>query len=236
MSKIRMDKLLAHAGYGTRKEVKGLLKSKFVTLNGEIVTSDKLKVDPDHDQVMVNGEPVNYQEYVYYMLNKPVGYVSATMDNVYPTVIELIDDVHPDLFPVGRLDVDTRGLLLITNDGALGHRLTSPKHHVDKMYEVLCDGLLTEEDVQAFAKGIELDDFTCKSAKLEIIGKDHCYVTIQEGKFHQVKRMFLSVDKPVTFLKRVAMGPLKLDPALEEGQYRPLTAQEIDSLKSKSMV
>ena len=174
MSKIRMDKLLAHAGYGTRKEVKGLLKSKFVTLNGEIVTSDKLKVDLDHDQVMVNGEPVNYQEYVYYMLNKPVGYVSATMDNVYPTVIELIDDVHPDLFPVGRLDVDTRGLLLITNDGALGHRLTSPKHHVDKTYEVLCDGLLTEEDVQALATGIELDDCTCNSAQLEIIGKDKC--------------------------------------------------------------
>jgi 16S rRNA pseudouridine516 synthase len=226
-----MDKLLAHAGYGTRKEVKGLLKNNQVTLNGELIKSDKVKVDLDKDEVAVDGTVISYQEYVYYMLNKPVGYVSATLDNVYPTVIDLIDDVHPDLFPVGRLDVDTRGLLLITNDGALGHRLTSPKHHVDKTYEVLCEGLLTKEDVKTFAKGIVLDDFTCKPAMLEIIGQDHCYVTIQEGKFHQVKRMFLSIDKPVTFLKRVAMGPLKLDPALEEGEYRPLSAQEIDSLK-----
>lgn len=235
---MRIDKLLAHAGYGTRKEVKKLLKEKRVFVNGVVVKADKTQVDVNSDMITVDGEKVNYQEKVYYMLNKPKGYVSATIDNVYPTVIELIDDVHDDLFPVGRLDVDTTGLLLITNDGALAHRLTSPKSHCPKVYEVISDLPITIEDQVLFSKGIVLDDMVCQSALLEMVDQDLnlSYVTIHEGKFHQVKRMFLSVGKKVISLKRLAMGSLILDDTLQEGAYRPLTPEEINSLYKETMV
>ncbi len=235
---MRIDKLLAHAGYGTRKEVKKLLKDKRVTVNGEVIKQDRFPVDPATDHITVDEETVNYQEKVYFMLNKPQGYVSATIDNVYPTVIDLIDDVHTDLFPIGRLDVDTEGLLIISNDGALGHQLTSPKSHCPKTYEVICDGDVTKEDIALFASGMSLDDMTCLPATLEVIDvqKHLCHVTIMEGKFHQVKRMFLKIGKPVLFLKRIKMGSLTLDPNLEVGSYRPLTAEEIHSLAPKTMV
>lgn len=236
---MRIDKLLAHAGFGTRKDVKKIIREKRVEINGDIVRSDKTQVNPETDHITVDGKALHYSELVYYMLNKPQGYVSATIDNVYPTVIDLIDDVHKDLFPVGRLDVDTTGLLLITNDGPLAHKLTAPASHCPKTYEAVADGEVTDEDIAAFAKGIPLDDWLCQPAKLEVIRKGRqslCHVTISEGKFHQVKRMFLYIGKPVLSLKRISMGPLALDKTLKLGSYRALTADEIRSLKTRTML
>lgn len=236
---MRTDKLLAHAGFGTRKEVKKLIREKRVSVNGQTVLSEKMQVDPKKDEITVDGEQLFYEELVYYMLNKPAGYVSATIDNVYPTVIELIDDVHRDLFPVGRLDVDTTGLLLITNDGKLAHQLTAPKSHCPKVYEVLAEGLVDGDDVQLFKQGIHLDDMVCQPADLKIIRADTnslCHVTIHEGKFHQVKRMFLAINKPVLSLKRISMGSLALDESLSLGEYRALTDDEINSLKAGTML
>lgn len=230
---MRIDKLLAHCGYGTRKEVKQLLKDNLVTLNGKVVKLSKTQVDPDKDELYVGDEKINYQKNVYFMLNKPDGYVSATEDNLYPTVIDLIDEYHPGMFPVGRLDVDTEGLLLITNDGQLAHRLLSPKTHVPKTYYVKVKGRLCIGDVNAFTKGIPLEDFTCMPSYLNIIKSDEiseCEVTIYEGKFHQVKRMFLACGKEVVYLKRISMGELQLDETLKLGQYRPLTEDEINSI------
>lgn len=230
---MRIDKLLAHCGYGTRKEVKELLKSGVVTLNGKVEKSPKQHIDLEEDRVFVRDDQVIYSKNVYYMLNKPNGYVSATEDNLYPTVVDLIDDSHRDLFPVGRLDVDTEGLLLITNDGQLAHRLLSPKTHVPKTYFVKVKGRLCIGDVNAFMKGIPLEDFTCMPSYLKIIKSDsisECEVTIYEGKFHQVKRMFKACGKEVVYLKRISMGNLKLDEDLPIGRYRPLTEDEIHSI------
>ena len=236
---MRIDKYLAHAGVGSRKEVKKLIKDKRVTLNGTFVRSDKVHI-ADGDVVCVDGEEVRYQEYVYYMLNKPAGYVSATEDNFDPTVMELIDDYHKDLFPVGRLDKDTEGLLLITNDGQLAHRLLSPKHHVDKTYYALIDGIVDQSDIEAFDDGIELDEFKTKPAVLKILavkdGQSEIEVTIQEGKFHQVKRMFIARGKKVQYLQRIAMGPLVLDSKLPLKGYRPLTDDEMNSLMNHDMI
>ena len=236
---MRIDKYLANAGVGSRKEVKKLIKDKHVSVNGELVRSDKIHI-ADHDVVCVDGEEISYQEYVYYMLNKPAGYVSATEDNFDPTVMDLIDDYHKELFPVGRLDKDTEGLLLITNDGQLAHRLLSPKHHVDKTYYAVIEGIVDQSDVEAFKEGIQLDEFMTKPACLEILAlkgeKSEVEVTIQEGKFHQVKRMFIARGKKVQYLKRTAMGPLELDPDLPLRAYRPLTDDEIHSLIVNDMI
>lgn len=236
---MRIDKYLAHAGVGSRKEVKKFIKDKRVTLNGTFVRSDKVHIT-DGDVVCVDGEEVRYQEYIYYMLNKPAGYVSATEDNFDPTVMELIDDYHKDLFPVGRLDKDTEGLLLITNDGQLAHRLLSPKHHVDKTYYALIDGIVDQSDIEAFDDGIELDEFKTKPAVLKILavkdGQSEIEVTIQEGKFHQVKRMFIARGKKVQYLQRIAMGPLVLDSKLPLKAYRPLTDDEMNSLMNHDMI
>ena len=169
---MRIDKLLAHCGYGSRKDVKQLLKDGLVTSNGKKIRSSGAHVDPEKDEIYVGDEKINYSKYVYYMLNKPEGYVSATEDNVYPTVIDLIKEYHPGLFPVGRLDVDTEGLLLITNDGQLAHRLLSPRTHVPKTYYVKVRGRLGIGDVNAFTKGIPLEDFTCMPSYLNIINSD----------------------------------------------------------------
>lgn len=186
---------------------------------------------------MLNGEKLEYEEFVYLMLNKPSGVVSATYDNKDKTVIDLIKDYkHLDLFPFGRLDKDSEGLLIISNDGKLAHELLSPKKHVDKKYYVEVLGRVTSEDIESFKNGIMLDGELCKSALLEIIKSDdisYCYVTISEGKYHQVKRMFESVNKKVTYLKRVTFGNLKLDENLKLGEYRKLTEQEINLLKEK---
>lgn len=233
---MRLDKLLSHTGFGSRKEVKPLLKSGAVVVNDTIQKDSKTQVNPDKDQITVHGTPVVYQEFVYFMLHKPQNVVSATEDNVSETVIDLLaqEDTLTDPFPVGRLDKDTEGLLIITNDGTLAHNLLSPKKHIDKTYYAKIDGDVTAADVEAFAAGIELDDgYTCKPASLEIITPNEINVTIQEGKFHQVKRMFAARGKTVSYLKRISMGNLQLDESLELGEYRPLTEAELAILQNK---
>ncbi|EHK2549198.1 rRNA pseudouridine synthase [Listeria monocytogenes] len=233
---MRLDKLLSHTGFGSRKEVKPLLKSGAVVVNGMIQKDSKTQVNPDKDQITVHGTPVVYQEFVYFMLHKPQNVVSATEDNVSETVIDLLaqEDTLTDPFPVGRLDKDTEGLLIITNDGTLAHNLLLPKKHIDKTYYAKIDGDVTAADVEAFAAGIELDDgYTCKPARLEIITPNEIKVTIQEGKFHQVKRMFAARGKSVSYLKRISMGNLQLDESLALGEYRPLTEAELAILQNK---
>ncbi|WP_050606572.1 pseudouridine synthase [Clostridium niameyense] len=234
----RLDRVLANLGYGTRKEVKSLIKKGEVQVNGSITKDNGMQVDPEKQDILVFGEKINYRKYIYLMMNKPQGVISATYDNYDETVIDLLEEEHIvfNPFPIGRLDKDTVGLLLITNDGELNHRLTSPKWHVDKIYYAQIDGLVDENDIKKFKKGIILDDgYECFPAKLEIIQAENerseVKVTIHEGKFHQVKRMFKSVGKNVVYLKREEFGPLKLDKNLEEGEYRELTDNEIKLLK-----
>lgn len=240
---MRVDKLLAHSGFGTRKEVKELIKSGVVEINGQVVKKPKEKADPDVDDVKVGVQSVDYQEYVYFMLNKPQDVISATEDSYHHTVIDLLEpaDMIMEPFPVGRLDIDTEGLLLLTNDGALGHRLTSPNRKVPKVYQAEVDGVMTEEDIQAFQEGVILDDgYECLPGQLEILDSDAdegwsvVQITIHEGKYHQVKRMVAACGKEVVFLKRLAMGPLQLDNDLLPGEYRPLTEEEIENLKENS--
>lgn len=235
---MRIDKILANMGYGSRKEVKGLLKQGVVKIGDNIVKSPKEHVDLDNQVVSVNGEVVEYKEYVYLMMNKPPGVISSTEDSEHETVIGLLEyeDIIFDPFPVGRLDKDTEGLLLITNDGQLAHQLLSPKKHVPKKYYATIDGIVTEEDIKAFEQGITLEDgYETKPGYLTILTSDHeseIELVIMEGKFHQVKRMFEAVDKKVTYLKRLEMGPLKLDESLELGEYRELTDEELELLRS----
>lgn len=233
---MRLDKLLANMGYGTRKEVKQLLKQKGVTVDGEVVRDSSLHVNPDLQEISVFGEKVEYVEFIYLMMNKPPGVVSATEDNVDRTVIDLLDPLaqHFKPFPVGRLDKDTEGLLLITNDGQLAHNLLSPKKHVPKTYYAKIEGEVTQLDIEAFSRGVELDDgYMTKPGELVILSSgpnSEIELTIQEGKFHQVKRMFESVGKKVTYLKRLSMGSLKLDEQLDLGDYRELTDEELNGL------
>lgn len=233
----RLDKILAHTGHGTRREIKDLVKRGAVSVNGQRVKDSGLQVDPDNDDIRMNGEAVVYREYVYWMLHKPDGVISATEDTRDRTVLDLLKpkDRAPDLFPVGRLDKDTEGLLLLTNDGKLAHNLLSPKKHVPKTYYAEIDGMVDENDAEAFRQGVTLDDgYKTLPADLHIIhaadGASTIELTIREGKFHQVKRMFLAVGKKVTYLKRISMGPLKLDPTLPKGQYRELTTTEREGL------
>ncbi|WP_456273676.1 pseudouridine synthase [Bacillus sp. AK031] len=235
---MRLDKLLSNMGYGSRKEVKKHLKGGGTLVNGEVVKDPKFHIDPDKDMVTVHGEEVVYKEFVYLMMNKPPGVLSATEDTEGETVIDLLEmeDQIFNPFPVGRLDKDTEGLLLITNDGQLSHQLLSPKKHVPKTYFAIIDGEVTEEDVSAFAEGVVLDDgYKTKPGDLEIISsgiRSEIQLTITEGKFHQVKRMFESVEKRVTYLKRMTMGPLPLDETLELGEYRELTDEEVEELRN----
>lgn len=234
---MRLDKLLAHCGYGTRKEVKDIIKKGYVTVNGEIIKKDKTQINPENDIIKVDDETVVYEKYVYYMLNKPNGYVSATEDNIHPTVVDLIDDYYrDDLFPVGRLDIDTEGLLILTNDGILAHQLLSPKYHCPKVYYAKIKGIVTNEDIQKFLDGIVIDhEYQCQSAILKVLSTDtqtsEIEVEIYEGKFHQVKKMFLAVNKEVLYLKRIRMKNVILDPQLAVGDYRRLTDKELDGLK-----
>lgn len=239
---MRLDKMLSHSGFGTRKEVKALLKKKVVTVNGEVQKDGKLQINPDIDEVEAYGERIQYQEFVYFMLHKPKGVISATTDDLHETAVDILQpqDQLQKPFPVGRLDIDTEGLLLLTNDGALAHDLLSPKKHVSKVYQAEIDGIVTRKDVEAFSKGVLLDDgYKCLSAKLIIEKTDEAsatswvQVTIHEGKFHQVKRMFQSVGKEVLYLKRLTMGPLKLDANLALGEYRSLNNEEIKTLKNR---
>ena len=232
---IRLDKYLANMGIGTRTEVKKLIRQGKVKVDDYIVKSPEQKIDTVTQKVFCEGQEVGYEEYEYYMLNKPAGYVSATTDAKDKTVLELITDKkRKDLFPVGRLDKDTEGLLLITNDGDLAHRLLAPKKHVDKLYYAKIEGVVTEEDVRAFAEGVDIgENEVTRPAVLEILKSDEIseiHLTIQEGKFHQVKRMFEAVGKKVIYLKRISMGTLQLDENLKLGEYRMLTEEELKHL------
>lgn len=236
MSILRLDKFLTSAGVGSRSEVKGLIKSGKVYIDGNIAKKADIKVDTQKSRVEYNGRPVEYLEYVYYMLNKPQGVVSATNDNLSVTVIDLIKhNRHLDLFPVGRLDKDTEGLLLITNDGELAHNLLSPKKHIDKKYYVELDGILTKNKAELLSNGVNIDnEFTTLPAKIENTNDGRkVYITIHEGKFHQVKRMFKAVGLNVTYLKRVSMSSLELDDLLMPGEYRELSQDELKGLKGR---
>ncbi|MCR5350461.1 MAG: rRNA pseudouridine synthase [Acholeplasmatales bacterium] len=229
---MRLDKLLSHSNYGTRKEVKQLIRKGFVLVNGEVILDDDFKVDEEKDEIVIANNEIKWEKYIYIMLNKPDGYVSATYDNFKPTVISLIEGYDKrNIFPVGRLDIDTEGLLLITNDGMLAHKLLSPKSHVDKKYYVEFEGEYKESFKDRFKEGIILDDgYKCLPAKINYLGDNKCEVIIREGKFHQVKRMFEALGSRVIYLKRIEFGSLVLDNNLKLGEYRALTEEEIKKL------
>ncbi|WP_391573826.1 pseudouridine synthase [Cohnella sp.] len=271
---IRLDKMLGNLGYGTRSSIKQWVKQGAVRVNGEVVKDHGRQIRPNDDTVVLNGETIRYRDTVYVLLHKPAGVVSATEDMRDRTVIDLLDEEITVLspFPVGRLDKDTEGLLLITNDGKLSHELLSPRKHVPKTYRALVAGAVGQEDAEAFERGVELDDgYVTMPAQLEVLASlsavagdsegqmkadkpeaaaemsavldfapsgpnatplSWIELTIHEGKFHQVKRMFEAVGKKVLYLRRVAMGPLKLDPGLAPGDWRELTEDEIDSLRN----
>lgn len=226
----RLDKLLSSTGRWSRREVKDLVRQGRVLVDGQAVRKPEEKVDPAVSRIQVNGEEIDCAPYVYLMLHKPAGLLSATEDRSQKTVLDLLPPHlrRRGLFPVGRLDKDTEGLLLLTDDGPLAHELLSPKKHVDKVYFARVEGTLDQADVAALAAGLTLGDgLECLPAELEPLGAgDQCRITLREGKYHQVKRMLAARGKPVTYLKRLSMGPLVLDPALKAGQWRPLTAQE----------
>ncbi|MGL5381880.1 MAG: pseudouridine synthase [Culicoidibacterales bacterium] len=240
---MRLDKILANSGYGSRKDVKKLLRGKAVTVNGVVAKDAAAHVDPQKDMIFVGDEQVRYQEFIYLLMNKPAGVISATEDRVHETVLDLLSEVDfsREPFPVGRLDIDTEGLLILTNDGKFAHEVLSPKKHVDKTYYAKIAGVVTEADVVAFSQGVILKgnatkgeaDYVTKPGKLVILATDEATqtseieVTITEGKFHQVKRMFESVGKTVVYLKRIQMGQLTLDEELPLGAYRELTDAEL---------
>lgn len=241
MALIRMDKYLADMGAGTRSQVKDYIRNGRVKVNGAVVKIPDTRIDTAKDTVVLDGSAVVYEEYEYYMLNKPGGVVSATKDGRDRTVLDLIAAKNrKDLFPVGRLDKDTEGLLLITNDGGLAHDLLSPKKHVEKTYYAEIDGIVTKCHAEKFADGIELDGgVRTMPARLKILAVDErenrsrIELVICEGKFHQVKRMFQACGMKVAYLKRLRMGTLTLDRELEAGEYRKLTGQELKSLKGE---
>lgn len=233
--KIRLDKYLADMGCGTRSQVKRQIGMGNVSVNGSPAKRPEMKIDAETDSVAYCGSEVSYEQYEYYMLNKPAGVVSATEDKRESTVLDLLQErKRRDLFPVGRLDKDTEGLLLITNDGGLAHRLLAPGKHVDKVYYAEVDGQVTQEDAALFWQGVDIgDEKKTLPARLEIIQsaeRSAVLLTICEGRFHQVKRMFHAVGKEVVFLKRVRMGGLKLDERLKPGEYRKLTKEEVETL------
>ncbi len=235
---LRLDKYLADAGVGTRSQVKQMIRKGQIAINGEPVKKPDQKVDGEKDKIEVMGKEIRYQKYRYLLLHKPSGYVSATEDKKEQTVLSLLpEELRKDLFPVGRLDKDTEGLLLLTNDGALAHRLLSPKKHVNKTYYALVQGRVTDEDKAAFLQGVDIgDEKDTLPAQLEILEaaeESRILLTIQEGRFHQVKRMFEARGKKVVYLKRISMGPLALEEGLKPGDYRELTEEEQEALGLK---
>ena len=237
--KLRVDKVLSNLGYGSRAELKVYCKKGLVKINDKIISNPGTQVDTDIDKIEFNNEVVRYREFVYIMMNKPDGYLSATFDKRDPIVLDLIDPSYLTFepFPVGRLDKDTEGLLVLTNDGQLAHRVLSPKKHVPKTYYAKIEGIVTQEDVKAFEKGVTLDDgYETMPSQLKIIESgdvSEIELTIHEGKFHQVKRMFESVGKKVVYLKRLSMGKLILDETLSLGEYRELTDKEVKLIEER---
>lgn len=239
MSKLRLDKILSHMGYLSRSEVKKACKQGLISVNNKIVKDYGLQVDTTKDEIILNGEKVVYKEFIYIMLNKPDGYLSATYDKKDKKVLDLIDKKYLafEPFPVGRLDKDTEGLLVLTNDGKLSHRILSPKKHIPKTYYAKIKGKVDEFDIKEFEKGVTLDDgYVTMPSTLKILKSDEISeieLTIHEGKFHQVKRMFESVGKKVIYLKRISMGKLELDKNLALGEYRELTEEEVKLLEER---
>lgn len=233
---MRLDKCLCETGFGTRSQVKDLLKKGQVMVNGEVVKKPELKINETTDQILCQGKKASYQKNIYLMLHKPAGVVSATEDSREKTVLDLVrpEDRKNGLFPVGRLDKDTEGLLLLTDDGELAHRLLSPKKHVDKTYYAKIDGQVTEEHVKQFREGLDIgDEKKTLPAVLTILLSgpvSEIEITIHEGRFHQIKRMFEAVGCKVTYLKRLSMGSLVLDETLPPEEYRPLTEAELEGL------
>lgn len=238
MEKQRLDKIVASTGRWSRREVKALVRQGRVLVDGVPARSAEEKADPETAEIVVNGETLTYRRFTWIMLNKPTGYLSATEDGKGATVLDLLPPElqKKGLFPVGRLDKDTEGLLLLTNEGGLAHELLSPKYHVEKEYYVRVAGRLTEEDCRAFAAGMTLDDgLTCRPAGLEILAageESEARVVLREGKFHQVKRMLAFRGKPVLYLERVRMGKLPLDTSLSRGEFRFLTDAEVEDLRN----
>ncbi len=236
---MRLDKYLANMGLGSRAAVKQLIKKGAVTVNDTICKNNDTHIKEGVDIVCVEGKAVAYEKHRYFMLHKPAGYVSATADNLYPTVIEILKDENiKDLFPVGRLDVDTEGLLIITDDGELSHRLLSPAHHVEKTYFAKIQGVVTAAHVEAFAAGLDIgDEKPTLPGRLIILSADEnsgtsqVELTITEGRYHQVKRSFKALGMEVTYLKRISMGAVALDATLPKGAYRRLTNEELAALK-----
>lgn len=234
MAQERLDKLLSSTGHWSRKEVKEMIRQGRVSVDGVKAKKPEDKCDPSLAAITVDGQAVDCAPFVYLMLHKPAGLLSATEDRDQKTVLDLLPEHlrRRGLFPVGRLDKDTEGLLILTDDGPLAHRLLSPKNHVDKLYYAEVDGQLETEDILAFQQGMTLGDgLECMPAGLEILeGGERCLVTLREGKYHQVKRMLAARGKPVTYLKRLSMGNLKLDEDLEKGQWRALRPEELKAL------
>lgn len=237
--KLRIDKILSNLGYGSRAELKVYCKKGLVKINDKVISNPGTQVDTDVDKIEFNNEVVKYREFVYIMMNKPDGYLSATFDKRDPIVLDLIDSSYLTFepFPVGRLDKDTEGLLVLTNDGQLAHRVLSPKKHVPKTYYAKIEGVVTDEDIKAFEKGVTLDDgYETMPSQLKILESgemSEVELTIHEGKFHQVKRMFESVGKKVVYLKRLSMGKLILDETLGLGEYRELTDEEVKLIEER---
>ena len=239
MEQQRLDKIIASTGEFSRREVKELIRHGRVLVDGVPARSAQEKADPETSEITVNGVPLTYRRFTWVMLNKPAGYLSATEDGRGATVLDLLPEAlrKQNLFPVGRLDKDTEGLLLLTNEGSLAHDLLSPRHHVDKEYYVRVTGRLTVEDCRAFAAGMTLEDgLQCRPAELEILSageESEAHVTLREGKFHQIKRMLAQRGKPVVYLERIRMAGLRLDPSLSRGNWRFLTNQEVEELRMR---
>ena len=229
----RLDKIIANRGIASRREVKELVRQGRVLVDGAPAPSADMKVSLEMAAVTVDGVAVSGERYTYLLLHKPAGVLTATEDRRQPTVMDLLPQQYRRLAPVGRLDKDTEGLLLLTDDGELTHRLLSPRYHVDKVYYARVEGTPDQTDAAAFAAGLLLGDgLQCLPARLEPLGGDACLVTLREGKFHQVKRMLASRGKPVRYLKRLAMGPLRLEDTLKAGQWRLLTPEELSALRA----
>lgn len=230
MPMVRLDKFLAERGVASRREIRDIVRHGRVAIDGQTAIAPEQKLDPERQRVTLDGAPVSAQRYRSFMLDKPLGCVTATEDAREKTVLDLFPEEirRLDIFPVGRLDKDTSGLLILTNDGDLAHRVISPRSAVEKRYHARVDGVLDELDVHAFDEGIELRDGTkCLPAKLEILGRDSCIVTVQEGKYHQVRRMLASRGKPVLELRRISIGGLELDPSLHPGGWKELSEEDL---------
>lgn len=236
MPSMRLDKFIADCSIASRKEIKQMIKSGRVAVDGAVAASPEQKVDPQLCTVSVDGERLNYARYRYYMLNKPAGVLSATDDGKQKTVLDLVTPEmrKMELFPVGRLDKDTTGLLLLTNDGDFAHRIISPRSGIVKTYHAVTEGSVNEEDIKAFKDGVTLADGTkCLPAELILLPDGSCFVKVMEGKYHQVKRMLASRRKPVTELERIAIGSVELDISLKRGEFRELTPDELCRLMKK---